>query len=505
MSPVHAPRDGTYDVVVIGSGLGGLTAAALSAREGKRVLVVEQAGRLGGYAQGFRRGSYLFDAGIHGTSFGWIEPTLPNLLEQMGVGDRVQFAECGEPLYTVFLPGLRFDAPNGAEAFLAAHAAACPDDAEPLARLYKVMQDITEELTRPRPDATLRSLTEAERRFDSLLRYRMSTLAEVLDEFSCSERLGSLIAAPWVNLGLPPSRLSFISWAALTVVRTETGEHYCLGSFESLVQALAHAVGSNGGKIALATPARRILLDDGRVAGVELADGSRLRTGAVVSNADAKQTFEDLVGLEQLPANFVQRLSRLRPSLSAFVLYAATAMPREAVDLPHISYVHDSWDHEESHARMEAGELASLMVTVPTLTDPSLAPPGKQLVNCVALVGAGAAESWAESKGRYVELLLERIDQIMPGFRANLTFAEAATPVAFEQRSWNQGGAVYGWENTPQQVGSKRLSSATPVEGLYLASQWAQPGTGSLATIYSGVRAANLVLGRPAEHLGPVT
>jgi prolycopene isomerase len=492
-----------YDVVVIGSGLGGLMAAARCARAGRSVLVVEQADDVGGYAHAFARGPFRFDAGIHGTSFGRIEPTLQSLLDELGVGDRVEFLPCGEPHFAAVFPGLRFDAANGAEAFVEAHAALEPRDAEAVRRLYAEMQRVTDELARPRPTGSLESLGQAEGSFEALLRYRSATLGEVLDELGLSSRMQAVVAASWISLGLPPSRLAFLAWAPLTVVRVETGEHYCRGTFQSLVDALLHAVRAAGGDVVTGTAASRIAVEGERVSGVELADGSTVQAAAVISNVDPRQTFERLLGSELLPAAFARRLARMRESLSAFVLYAAAALPSDAVDLPHVSYVHDTWDHEEAYERMARGEPSSLMLTVPTLTDASVAPEGHQLVNCVALVGRGDDAAWAQAKDAHVERLVTRVDELIPGFADNLVFAEGAAPQARERHTWNFRGAAYGWENSPAQIGSKRLSASTPVAGLFLAGQWAQPGTGSLAALYSGVRAANLALGRPAEHLGP--
>lgn len=492
-----------YDVVVIGSGLGGLMAAARCARAGRSVLVLEQADDAGGYAHAFARGPFRFDAGIHGTSFGTIEPTLGSLLDELGVGDRVEFLECGDPHFAALFPGLRFDAPNGAEAFVEAHAALEPRDAPAVRQLYAEMQRVTDELTRPRPTGSLESLGRAEGSFEALLRYRSATLGEVLGELGLSPRVQSVVAASWISLGLPPSRLAFLSWAPLTVVRAETGEHYARGTFQSLVDALVHALRAGGGELVTGTAVSRIAVDEGRVSGVELGDGTTVRAAAVISNADARQTLEGLVGVDALPAAFVKRLARMRESLSAFVLYAAAALPRDAVDLPHVSYLHDTWDHEAAYERMARGELSSVMLTVPTLTDATVAPEGHQLVNCVALAGRGDDAAWARTKDAHVERLVARVDELIPGFADNLVFAEGATPPALERHTWSFRGAAYGWENSPAQIGSKRLSAATPVEGLFLAGQWAQPGTGSLAVLYSGVRAANLALGRPAEHLGP--
>src|SRR5688500_10932417 len=448
MNAGQSPRGEAYDVVVIGSGLAGLMAAAISAKAGRSVLVVEQEQSAGGYAHGFRRGGYSFDAGIHGASFGTIEPTLPTLLRELGVGDDVEWIPCEDPLYSAFFPDFRFDAPNGGDEFVAAHVELFPGDADSLRRLYGEMQSVTDQLTRPRPDGSMSSLTEADGRFDALLRHRTATVAEVFEEYSLSLRLQALLAAPWVNLGLPPSRHAFVSWAPFTVVRAETGEYYCRGSFQQLVDALVRAIESFGGELVVAMPVRKVLLEHGRATGVRLDDGTEVRAAAVVSNADPRQTFEQLVGLDELPVAYARRLSKLRESLSAFVLYAAAAMPPEAVDLPHVSYLNDSWDHEASSARMERGEPSTLMLTVPTLVDPSVAPPGEQLVNCVALVARGRDEEWALTKERTSELVVARIDKVMPGFRDKLTVAAAATTAAPERHSWSYRGAAYGWEDS---------------------------------------------------------
>jgi prolycopene isomerase len=84
---------------------------------------------------------------------------------------------------------------------------------------------------------------------------------------------------------------------------------------------------------------------------------------------------------------------------------------------------------------------------------------------------------------------------VFPGLRDSLVFREVATPLAMERFCLNRGGAAYAWENTPAQTGGKRSPHITPIEGLFLAGHWTQPGSGSLRTIVSGMHTAQLVLG----------
>src|SRR5439155_6931444 len=105
---------------------------------------------------------------------------------------------------------------------------------------------------------------------------------------------------------------------------------------------------------------------------------------------------------------------------------------------------------------------------------------------------------WQAERERFGELLLDELERVVPGYRDALTFFDTATPQALAGFSGARDGAAYGWEATPQQTASGRLSHETPVTGLYLSGAWTQQAHGSFRTIVSGEQVARLVL----EHLG---
>src|SRR6202044_3585791 len=123
--------------------------------------------------------------------------------------------------------------------------------------------------------------------------------------------------------GLPPSQLSFMAGTGVWMALMDPGPIYVRGSFQKLADALASVVAERDGTLVYGTAASRISLTDDHVSGVTLADGRRLTAPVVVSNADAVVTFEDLVGVDNVPERFVRRLRRMRPSASAFLLYSA--------------------------------------------------------------------------------------------------------------------------------------------------------------------------------------
>jgi prolycopene isomerase len=247
-----------------------------------------------------------------------------------------------------------------------------------------------------------------------------------------------------------------------------------------------------------------ISLEDGNAAGVVLDDGRAVKAPVVVSNADATHTLEALVGEEHLPDRFLRRLRRMKPSLSAFLLYSATTLDPAEFDVAHETFVYRNWDHEQTYGDILDGRLGGTWLSFPTMHDPSLAPEGEHIVIFTSLMPYDIGTPWAEEKARYTELMLAEVESILPGYGDSIKFMDSAKPATFESYTLARQGAAYGWENTPNQTVPKRLDFRTPVPGLWLAGHWTHPGTGSVRCLLSGAQTAAGVLGGhdPIEMLG---
>ena len=369
------PTRDAYDAVVVGSGLGGLSAAAFLGRAGRRVLVVERREEFGGLAAAFRRGPYLFDPAIHMIAQGE-GLLLSKVLRYLGVYDEVEFVPTGS-FYEARFPGLTVRAEVGLEEYVAAHVAHFPGEEDGLRRFLALCEQVHREVHQLPPHLSLRELEAAVERFPTLFKYRTHTLGEVLDECLGDERLKALVGAWWPYLGLPPSRLSFFTITTPQTTLVHEGPFHCEGGTQRLVDAFVSAVRRADGELVAGNAAERIVIEDGRATGVVLTDGTHVQAPVVVAACDAKQTFEQLVGLEHLPDGFVKRLRRMKPSLSGVVVFAVTPLDLRAAGLAHTTFAARDWSPDRAYEDALEGRPGGHWLTIPTLHDDSIAPPGE--------------------------------------------------------------------------------------------------------------------------------
>jgi prolycopene isomerase len=486
------PRSQSYDVAVIGSGLGGLSAAALLAKSGRSVIVVEQGSQPGGYAQAFKRGPYTFDPAIHRTLQGHDGGIPDALLKYLGVRERVELKPSDQNYLAAF-PDFTIDVPVGFDRLIESHCEHFPAAADGIRRFFETCTTLHRENHEMPPQLGLSGLDEAARRAPTLFKYLRATVADVLDEFVDDERAKAACSVIWPHIGVPPSEVSFVTYA-LTMVMYSEGVYYCMGSFQSLVDAFVHALQSHGGELLLDTEVTRVLVEDGRATGIELAGESRIAAPIVVSNADARRTLEDMVGADALPPRMLKRLRRMKPSCSAFLVTGATSLPLEDSDLGLEVFLPLGLDHEEAWQKVQQGSPDGMWGAFPTLDDPSLAPPGEHAFTLTALAPYDVGQPWADLADAYAAQMLEAFERLLPGLGDSITFMETATPETLERYCRNQGGAIYGWANTPNQSGGKRSPHRTPVDGLLLSGHWSQPGSSSLRVMISGLHTAQLAL-----------
>jgi len=494
------------DTVVIGSGIGGLTAALALARAGQRVRVLEQHYLPGGWTHSFTLEGHTFSPGVH--YLGELEEgaNLRRFFEGLGVGRHLSFRELAPDGYDhLLVAGERYDVPKGREQHEERMKRRFPRDAAGIDRYFKTCRRIAEELERAGDLLSVPALVRAPFRLPTLSRWGFARLDSLFDACGIDDPMArAFLSARCGNHGLPPKDVSLPAHAVM-IQHYMNGAYYPVGGARRIPAAFLKELRARGGTIELRTRVSEILVERGRAVGVKLGGGEIIRSKHVVSNADAALTYETL-----LPSHgrFQRmRARRMRPSVSAISLFAATDMDLSAYDSGNYWWYRHAdvaGVYERMERQLPGRELEGLFVSVSSLKDPR--PRGDHTLEMFTFVPHSAFSEWRGSttgmrdasyealKHGLMGKMLRAADQVIPGLSKRLTFAELGTPLTndFYCASWR--GACYGIAKTPWQVGPFAFSTRAPVDELYLCGA-STVSHGVAGAGISGLFAAAAVLG----------
>ena len=505
------------DVIIIGAGVGGLSAAIGLAARGARVSVLEQGPRVGGKLNQWAESGYTFDTGPHVLTMLW---TLDEVFASAGrrLGDVLDLVKLDTVCRYHFESGETLDAPGDPEEAARAIAAFAPgDDAgfrQFLAYARRVSEATTDPFLRQDFGAQVKGVpTPAQwKQLGEFLALKpWQSLRQVVREHFQDPRLRQVFELYALYSGSHPARASGI-FATVADVQWRQGTFYVRGGLYRLAEALREAAESLGVTICTNTAVREVIVKNGRARGVETADGARRFADAVVCNADALGAMTSLVPVEARRRWTATRLAKIEPSTSAFLLLLG--VEGEYPQLAHHNSFLAADGATEFAAIFDAqrpAEDPTVGVACQSVSDPTKAPPG--CTNLFVMTNPPALSpqfDWTREADAYRETVLCKLERMgLTDLRKRIRVEQQWTPLDLESRYGAYRGAIYGLSSNGWQQGFLRPPQVSPdVEGLYYVGGSTHPGGGVPLCALSGTNVAKEIVeesGHPlpsASHKG---
>jgi all-trans-retinol 13,14-reductase len=486
----RTPIQGPYDVIVIGSGMGGLTVATVLAKYAKkRVLVLERHYTAGGYTHSFKRPGYEWDVGVHYIGEVGKRQTLRPAYDYLSSG-QLKWAPMPAAYDRVYLGDRSYDFVAGTRRFVETMKGYFPGEERAIDRYVATARACAIAgtpyyLDRMLPGAASRLLGPALRA--PLLRYARRTVGEVLGDLTRNRELQAVLSTQWGDYGLSPRQGSFAIHAAVWnhYVR---GAHFPIGGGAAIARTIAPGIERAGGAIFVDAEVASVLVEGGRAVGVRMADGREVRAPVVVSDAGAVNTFQKLLPEGHTPAPIREGMRKVGHSIGYVCLYLGFRHTDRELGLEGTNlWIYRDADHDGNYARFLADPEAPLplvYVSFPSAKDPSFAEryPGRATVDVIMPTRYDWFAQWEGTrwkkrgddyealKQRFTDRLLAVVYEKLPQLRGKIDVAELSTPLTTRHFTNYEKGELYGLDHTPARYDIP-LRAETPVKGLFLTGQ----------------------------------
>ncbi|WP_299159007.1 NAD(P)/FAD-dependent oxidoreductase [uncultured Tenacibaculum sp.] len=506
-----------YDTIIIGSGMGGLATAAILAKEGQKVLVLERHYTAGGFTHIFKRKGYEWDVGIH--YIGDVQrdkSILKKLFDYVTNGD-LKWEDMGDVYDKIIIGDKQYDFVKGVKNFKKQMIAYFPEEEQAINTYINTVFKAVKASKNYYISKTLSPVSNA--LAGGFLRkpfykYSDKTTYEVLRSITDNEELIKVLTGQYGDYGLPPKQSSFSMHASVARHYFEGGS-YPIGGSSQIVKTIDPVIEAGGGTILVSAEVEEVLINKGKAIGVQMKDGKQISAKNIISNAGLITTYNKL-----LPASIVKQyqlkkhLQTVKPSVAHVSLYIGLEGTPEELQIPKTNYwVYPAKGDHDTCVKNYLEDLSQpfpvVYMSFPAAKDPDWKNryPGKSAIDIITLVPYEMFEEWKQTswkkrgddyeqlKEKIAQRLLKELYKQLPQVEGEINYYELSTPLTTEHFINYEKGEIYGLDHSPSRFRQSFLKPKTPIKNFYLTGQdIVTAGIGG--ALFSGVLSGTAVTGK---------
>jgi phytoene dehydrogenase-like protein/ferredoxin-NADP reductase len=494
-----------FNAIIVGGGLGGLTAGAILSKFGRKVLLLEQHYIPGGCATSFKRKDFVMEVGLHEMDGLFEKDAKVQIFDLLEVNKFIEFKQVPE-FFNVKWNETEFTFPHGYERTQELLIEKFPSETKGIKSFFKLMKGVLEE-TPKIPTEKWKSMLLfpiMPLLFPNVVKASRFSVGHWLDKNIQNEGLKLILTTNVLYYGDDPYTLSLLYFSLGQSSYIGGGGHFIKGGSQQLSNYLAQYIQKHGGQVLLGKKVEQIIVENGKTSGVKFKDAFNESSESITIDTDAVVVNAAIpLAVKMLPDPYKTSLSNkiknMEEACSLISIYMGFDIDLKEFGVKHYSTfiqgegIHSLKDLKPNYQGDWNNK--SFVFVDYSQVDSALAPAGKSVG---VICAADYLKDWEDlnpieykvKKEQVAQLFFERLEKQYPGIINHLEYYEVGTSKTIQKYTLNPKGTAYGYAQTPAQSGMGRISSKSPVKNMYFASAWSFPGGGFSGAIIGGFLSA---------------
>ncbi|MBN1408269.1 MAG: NAD(P)/FAD-dependent oxidoreductase [Calditrichaceae bacterium] len=483
------------DVVIIGGGLGGLSAGAYLSQQGFNVTLIEEQPQVGGFAIAFNRDGFTFDVALHAIPACAPNQPFYDILSRLQIADDLKFIKLNNA-FNVYLGDYNFLIPNSFSDFFQKLITEFPEEKQGLTQLKTYLEkygrlyyDVVEGNSTP-----YKIFTQFIPRIPDFLKNSRLSTDDFLNNYSKNEKVKALLYQAAVFFGEPMAGFPAINFIIMFYLLFTSGMYTIHGGGQALTNALKNKMLKHKAKILTSHRIKAINIDNRLAKKVFLDDDREINCKTIIANVNTPYLIKNLIKSDSIPEMYGQLVESFKPSLSILQMHLGLNCTVEEIGVKH--YLNIFFPNENIDFAMSR-QNNSTMLEGYSIIAPGINYEDKKSNNrrILSIVGGVSGQEWIgldkaiynNLKFKITEQILNKLEILFPNLRKHIKTVNLATPHTFQRYTQNPNGAILGFKAERSKHRMLLKLNHFPIKNIFLANAWTNRLGGFMQTLKSGL------------------